>query len=461
MVVLAREQKMLMLIGSSCRVPLGRPLSKWICVMAILLLSTGCSEVLMRPRASTQSTPEPVPASAPVPTKPSAAALATAVNTVSKPITAGAPALAETESNFWTEMVAARRFTDCNYDPAIESWAKRLTASPANFNANVARMQPYFDYVWRRTQALQMPSEVAFLPLVESDYRQVYGSYGSPGGWWQLMPDTGRSYHMDVSRANDERVDPVKATDAALKLMQENAARFNNDWLLSIFAYNVGGLRIQRVLDAKGIQPGQVEHVHQLGLPLTTEDHLHRLIAWGCIFANPERYRVTLPTPLTPDQRFTEVRISHTTPLSAMLEALGSFAPEWKNQHPLITKRGEIRYAQRVLAPAGTNAALAALGDLHRFRTTAPVLAQNSVRKPVVVVNHRAVITARAVAKPQSAKRAAPKNVVVPARFKVRNGDNLWTIARRFDMRVKEILALNPGVSRDTVLKLGYQLRLK
>jgi membrane-bound lytic murein transglycosylase D len=433
------------------------PFSKITRMLAVLALLAGCSEVLMRPRASTQPTPV---SEAPAANVPNPANVSNAPAT--KPAPANTAVLALPESNFWTEMVAARRFTDCNYDPAIEGWAKRLTASPANFNANAARMQPYFDYVWRRTQALQMPSEVAFLPLVESDYRQVYGSYGSPGGWWQLMPDTGRTFHMDVSRGNDERVDPVKATDAALKLMQENAARFDNDWLLSIFAYNVGGLRIQRVLEAKGIQPGQVEHVHQLGLPQTTEDHLHRLIAWGCIFANPGRYRVTLPTPLTPTQRFTEVRISHTTPLSAMLETLGSFAPEWKNQHPLITKRGEISYAQRVLAPAGTNDALAALGDLHRYKSPTPIVVQNAVRKPVLVVNHRAVITAKPTVKRASPKGATAKRItVVPASFKVRNGDNLWTIARRFDMRVKEILALNPGVSRDTVLKLGYRLRLK
>ena len=425
-------------------------------VVMFMASLSGCAGLVIHPQvqASPSKTPaEVVAVSAPAPvlaTKPAKA--------VTPPVKATADSTPE--ENFWADLIAARRFTDCSYDIAIEGWAKRLTQSPANFNANLVRIQPYLDYVWRRTQALQMPSEVAFLPLVESDYRQVYGSYGSPGGWWQLMPETARGYHLDVSRGNDERIDPVKSTDVALKLMQENAERFDNDWLLAIFAYNVGGQRIERVLSAKGIQPGQVEHVHQLGLPLTTENHLHRLIAWGCIFANPARYQITLPAPLLASQRLTEVRLAHTTPVAAIVATLDNLGAEWKSQHPLIVKKGEIRYAQTVLAPTQTNAALAAFGNLQRFRTGVPVLAAVFQAKPQAVIANQARrqtvgSTARGYSSVVKATSAAP------ASFKVRNGDNLWTIARRFDMRVNEILALNPSVSRNTVLKLGHVLRLK
>ncbi len=365
------------------------------------------------------------------------------------------------KGSFWADLVAARRFTDCNYDTAIEDWAKRLTQSPANFNANLVRMQPYLEYVWRRTQALNMPSEVAFLPLVESDYRQVYGSYGSPGGWWQLMPETARGYRLNVTRGDDERVDPIKSTDVALKLMQENADRFNNDWLLAIFAYNVGGLRIERALSAKGLQPGQIEHVHQLGLPLTTEDHLHRMIAWGCIFANPERYQVTLPTPLKVSQRLKEVRLSHTTPVAAVIASLDSFGPEWKNQHPLLVKKGEISHSQKLLAPRGINTALAELGDLQRFKVALPVLAAAPKPDALTARNTVAANRARQGNVASTNGRVLAHKVAAPESFKVRNGDNLWTIARRFDMRVNEILTLNPSISRNTVLKLGHVLRLK
>lgn len=432
----------------------------WVASLFLASLG-GCAGVAMHPPLATEPS-EPaaeVAVHAPVATvaaKPVAVVASTGkrlANLLLKPQAA----------NFWVDLVAARRFTDCSYDEAIEGWAKRLTQSPANFNANLTRMQPYLDYVWRRTQALDMPSEVAFLPLVESDYRQVYGSYGSPGGWWQLMPETARGYRLNVTRGNDERVDPIKSTDVALKLMQENADRFNNDWLLAIFAYNIGGQRIERALSAKGLQAGQIEHVHQLGLPLTTEDHLHRMIAWGCIFANPERYQVSLPAPLKLSQRLTEIRLSRTTPVAAIVTVLDSFGPEWKNQHPLLVRKGEIRHSQKLLAPRRTNEALAALGDLHRFKSPAPMLAVVPKSTSPGPGNTVAANRARQaqVATNVGIKGRVASKVAVPQTFKVRNGDNLWTIARRFDMRVNEILALNPSVSRTTVLKLGHVLRLK
>jgi membrane-bound lytic murein transglycosylase D len=365
--------------------------------------------------------------------------------------------------DFWAELVASRRFTDCNYDPAIESWAKRLSASPANFNANAIRILPYLDFVWRRVRELDMPAEVAFLPLVESDYRQVYGSYGSPGGWWQIMPATGKHFRLDVSRKNDERVDPVKATKVAIALMQENANRFQQDWLVSIFAYNVGGLRVQRAMEAKGLIAGQIEHVSQLGLPQITSDHLHRMIAWGCIFADPKRYGVTLPPGLNEAEQFTEMRITQTTPLTAMTLSLGRFGDEWKRQHPLVTKRGEVRYGQLVLAPKTINAQIASLGKLRNYRT--PVIAQTAAPAkssvPATTTARRTASKTQSSARLNTARKTARTVQAAPAQYKVRNGDNLWTIARRFDMRVKEILTLNPAVSRDRLLKLGQVLKLR
>jgi membrane-bound lytic murein transglycosylase D len=452
---------------------------RWIVAIALLSNLIACESLMVRrqvktvpaeveaaPPAEASVKPEPKPVNQTrIPRTPNAPA---ASDSQAKPekkgdLTASPNAATPPHSteDFWSDVVASRRFTDCAYDPAIESWAKRLTSSPAHFNANAKRILPYFDFVWRRVREMDMPAEVAFLPLVESDYRQVYGSYGSPGGWWQIMPAVGKGFKLDVSRNNDERVDPVKATRVAIALMQENADRFQQDWLVSIFAYNVGGQRVQRQLDSLGLSAGQIEHVSQLGLPQTTSDHLHRMIAWGCIFADPKRYGVTLPPGLSDEERFIEVRIKQTTPIAAMAATLGGSSEEWKRQHPLITKRGEIRYGQTVLAPKAINDRIAALGNLRPYREAAKpaaVLAAATTSSKAAVP---AATGSRSNAARSRSTHTTKKVVAVPAQYKVRNGDNLWTIARRFDMRVKEILVLNPKVSRDRLLKLGQVLKLK
>ena len=343
--------------------------------------------------------------------------------------------------DFWLEIAEARRFTDCSYDPAIASWAKRLTAHPDTFARELKRMQPYLDYVWRQARAMGLPSEVAFLPLVESNYRQVYGSYGSPGGWWQLMPLTARHYGLGATRERDERVDPVKSTQVALKLIEDNLARFDQDLMLAIFAYNAGGLRVARLLEAKSKAPGEIEHVSELGLSSTTENHLNRLIAWGCILAEPAQYGVQLPSPLLEDERLTAQKLSSGMPLEAVSAVLGTRAAEWRKQHPLLSKKTVVQGETTALLPKTFQLQLLALGDLSRFHQPEP--------KPAQASRRTGIVAARIVNTRQT-----------PNRFTVRNGDNLWTIARRFNMRVAEILSLNPGLKRNTVLKLGQVLRL-
>lgn len=413
---------------------------------ALALLLGGCAAVAPTTDAKLPSTTKASTTTnkpdRPEPTEP--ATVSTAVDTVAEPQTEAADAKpfdAPRAQDFWLEVAEARRFTDCDYDPAIGAWAKRLTAHPDTFTTELARIQPFLDYVWRQARELDLPSEVAFLPLVESNYRQVYGSYGSPGGWWQLMPLTAKHYSLSVSRDRDERIDPIKSTRVALQLIQDNLERFEHDLMLAIFAYNAGGLRVQRLLEAKSKLPGEIEHVSELGLSSTTENHLHRLIAWGCVLAEPDRYGVQLPLPLREDERLTAQKLKAGMPLDAVAAVLGTRSGEWRKQHPLLSKKMHVNAAAEALLPKQFDLQLLALGDLSRFHQPEP--------KPHQASRKTGIFASRIVNSRQT-----------PSRFTVRNGDNLWTIARRFNMRVAEILALNPGIKRNTVLKLGQVLRL-
>ena len=410
--------------------------------LALALALAGCASLA----------PTPVAESDPV-SSPATAQASDVVQAADEPAEAPSnapsqPALSESKpfdapraQDFWIEVAEARRFTDCNYDPGIKTWTKRLSAHPETFTVELARMLPYLDYVWHQARAMGLPSEVAFLPLVESNYRQVYGSYGSPGGWWQLMPLTAKHYGLSASRERDERVDPVKSTQVALKLIQDNLTRFDQDLMLAIFAYNAGGLRVQRLLETKSKSPGEIEHVSELGLSSTTENHLNRLIAWGCILAEPSRYGVELPRPLREDEKLTAQRLSSDTPMEAVSSVLGARAAEWRRQHPLLSKTQRFHGDTVALLPKQFHMQLLALGDLSRFHRAEP--------RPTQLARKPGIRTAAIVNSRQT-----------PNRFTVRNGDNLWTIARRFNMRVAEILSLNPGLKRNSVLKLGQVLRL-
>jgi membrane-bound lytic murein transglycosylase D len=421
-----------------------------LCLAALLTVLAGCSA--LRPEVSvTPAAPEAVEAVSASESTAPAQTKATPVRKAAVPeVIPSVESKPQSSEDFWTSLSEARRFKDCDYDPDIGMWTKRLVGSKASFKANVERFLPYMDFVWRQAQALNMPAEVAFLPLVESDYRQVYGSYGSPGGWWQLMPAVAGDYQLSTKRGFDQRLDPVLATDAALKLIQANASRFEGDWLLAIFAYNVGGQRIQRQLNALSLRPGEIEHVSQLNLPATTEHHLHRLIAWGCIFAHPERYGAELPPGPQEREQYQATRAEQALPARAIAAALGGTRGQhWLSQHPILAK-GKIQPGTAFLAPRDFGQLLSALGDLDKYRVEA---------KPEVVA-----VQANSTRLAQTANKraaAAPNGIQVPSTYQVKYGDSLWTIARRFDMRVNDILALNPGLNRKSVLKLKQKLRLQ
>ena len=83
-----------------------------------------------------------------------------------------------------------------------------------------------------------LPSELAYLPLVESSFNIRARSSVGAVGMWQFMPETGKKF-LRIDEDVDERLDPMAATRAAARLLKENY-RILGRWPLAITAYNHG-----------------------------------------------------------------------------------------------------------------------------------------------------------------------------------------------------------------------------
>ncbi len=83
-----------------------------------------------------------------------------------------------------------------------------------------------------------VPETIALLPLVESSFENRSFSKAGAAGIWQFTRQTGRMY-LRVTNRIDERLDPVKATHAAARLLNQNYRALGN-WPLAITAYNHG-----------------------------------------------------------------------------------------------------------------------------------------------------------------------------------------------------------------------------
>lgn len=97
--------------------------------------------------------------------------------------------------------------------------------------------------------ANNVPTEIAELCLIESGC--TYSALSSAGalGMWQIMPATGEGWGMTITSVTDDRLDPVKSTQVAAKILAKNFA-YINDWTLAIASYNCGPGRVQKVQKA-------------------------------------------------------------------------------------------------------------------------------------------------------------------------------------------------------------------
>jgi len=105
------------------------------------------------------------------------------------------------------------------------------------FREGVIRSGRYVEQFQNIFESQGLPAQLALLPLVESSFMNARSKVGA-AGIWQFMPSTGRLY-MKVNRKVDERLDPMKSTRAAARLLSENY-RALGVWPLAITAYNHG-----------------------------------------------------------------------------------------------------------------------------------------------------------------------------------------------------------------------------
>jgi len=96
-----------------------------------------------------------------------------------------------------------------------------------------------------------LPMELKYLPIIESALNPGANSVASAVGLWQFMYGTGKMYKLEISTFVDERRDPLKATDAAVRYLRD-LYNIYNDWHLVIAAYNCGPGNVNKAIKRSG-----------------------------------------------------------------------------------------------------------------------------------------------------------------------------------------------------------------
>ena len=340
-------------------------------------------------------------------------------------------------NSLWSRLVSGYRLSSDTEKPLVQKILNQHANNPKHLNRIFARSGRYLHFILHELNRRGMPTELALLPMVESDYDNGMTSASGGTGLWQLTSRQGNQFGLKQTHDYDARRDVFASTRAILDQLQRLNKKFNGDWHLTLASYKAGEKRVHHEIAKNHSSNKQKDYWH-LNLPQNTTEYVPQLLAYREILLRPHAYGLKLPV-VTNTPQVLAVKVNKPIDLHKVAHSAG--------------------------LPASTLVNL----NLHfKNAITNPHLSRQIVLpRRYASQLHRAIRLSPAVImttyKPRGqSKRYVIKNTnKVPNRlvnYRVRAGENLYKIALRHGTTVTNIMRLN-GMS-NTRIKTGENLRV-
>ncbi|MGI8545975.1 MAG: lytic transglycosylase domain-containing protein [Gemmatimonadaceae bacterium] len=218
----------------------------------------------------------------------------------------------------------------------VAHWATAYsTVYRESFVRAISRGQPYGQMIATKLRNAGLPGSLIYLPVVESRFSAIATSRAGAVGLWQFMPATARGYGLRVDVWVDERRDPYRATDAAVRYLRDLYANFG-DWYLVLAAYNGGDGRVTRAVRSVGSKgSAHAFWAAQSELPRETREYVPQLLGVARVGANPSLYGVEIPA--EPAQReLVRVMLPPASRLTALAAVWGISLDELARLNPAL-----------------------------------------------------------------------------------------------------------------------------
>ena len=177
--------------------------------------------------------------------------------------------------------------------PRVESWIERFTTDlRKGYATDLDRMSRYGKMISAKLADHGMPQSLVYLAMIESGFNPKATSPVKAKGLWQFMSPTAKQYGLTVNRKVDERTNPARSTDAALKYLSSLHDRLGS-WYLAAAAYNSGeGTVLKALKSVTGQTRGTDADYYRISsrLPKETRDYVPKMIAAARIGSNPAKY---------------------------------------------------------------------------------------------------------------------------------------------------------------------------
>jgi membrane-bound lytic murein transglycosylase D len=332
------------------------------------------------------------------------------------------------------EALNAKTPLDIGYHPDLENVIKFYLRRDKKTNENLLSLSKYYFPMFEEVfDRYDIPLELKYLAIVESALNPRAKSWVGATGLWQFMYQTGKIYDLHVNSYVDERMDPIKSTEAAAKYLRDLYNIFD-DWNLALAAYNSGPGNVNKAIRRSG---GQKNYwAIRSFLPRETSGYVPAFFAVMYIFENADLYNLKPSLGPTP---YIATDTIHTKNLIKL------------EQVAQITKT-DVEFIE-FLNPSYK------LNIIPKDTTRTYTLRLPYKDLGVYVANEEKVYD-YAEQNIKNSKEKLPQYVKMGdrIRYRVRSGDYLGKIANKYGVRVSDIKRWN-GL-RNNNLRIGQRLTI-
>jgi membrane-bound lytic murein transglycosylase D len=318
----------------------------------------------------------------------------------------------------------------------------------------------YIDEIFAIIKKQNLPIRLAYLPHVESSFNIKAVSKAGAVGLWQFMASTGKRF-LDIDRYIDERRDPILSTEAALQLLKQNYAELQS-WPLAITAYNYGLAGIKRAVQETGSKNISViiQKHKSKSFQFASKNFYSCFLAACEIDENYKRYFkwVKMATPLL-RKRF--VLQSSVRPID-ICERLNIPLSEFKALNPaykqsLFDQKARIPKYYTIFLPLSVSGENVADLPVQPPKNTNNPIVQSST-DIVQSTTDKTLKNTMSTKKPQYKKAKQIKGERYQ-KYRVKKGDSVWLIAKKFGVDKQTIRRLN-RLSSHSFIYPGQILRV-
>jgi membrane-bound lytic murein transglycosylase D len=344
----------------------------------------------------------------------------------------------------------------------------------------VRQGEPYLAFIRKEIEARNLPSELLYLPLIESAYVPTAVSKAGATGLWQFMTNSIEPFDIRITEWLDERMDFWKSTMGALSKLEDNYRNLG-DWPLALAAYNAGLGAVGRIVQRTGIRD-YWKLSEQKQFVTETINYVPKLLAFSYILSNLRLFGVD-PLWLN-DPEWTRVRVGRTVDVGMLAEAAGVDAAALKKANRElvynVTPPDSNYYLKVRKADAAAISAVLERKDLtlvhyyihtiqagdtlselakHYGISVNHITASNpTVQARYLKIGTRLLIPAFKEAEPFQRKSVNTANSFT-ANYTVKKGDSLWGIARSYNVD-PETLAMANNMNLNDILRVGKVLKV-